>query len=536
MEQPGHQVDGWAFSGAPPSAAGTALTTLVEGSSFCVSTPSGNILPGAAMGLFVRDTRILSEWVLEAEGAGLEPLTVTSADPFGATFLTRSRPALGRSDSTLLVVRERVVGDGMRERVTVTNLGNETAGLRLELRADADFADLFEVKEGRVRRVHELSRRAAENTLELGDLSSEPSRGVRLVLVEVPGVEVPGEGSARSTVQVTPGDERSPGKVRWELAVPPRGSWTCGLVVQALVEGRALSGPEEIGEHAEETPAVRRAREWRMSAPVLESGDPSLRRTLVRSVEDVGALRIFDPDHPDRAVIAAGAPWFMALFGRDSLLTSWMVLPLDTRLAFGTLHALAEAQGAVVDPLTEEEPGRVLHEMRLGRSTSPVRGGAHVYYGSDRRDPLVRHAAGRAPALGAGLERRRDPAPARRPRPGVDPYVRRPGRRRVRRVPARHRPGSAQPGLEGLLRRRHLRRRDGWPSRRSRSPRCRGTCTPPTWPEPHFAREAGDAPLGRLWADRADAAEGRVQRTVLAARTVAGSRSAWTRTSVRSTR
>ncbi len=188
MEQPGHQVDGWAFSGAPPSAAGTALTTLVEGSSFCVSTPSGNILPGAAMGLFVRDTRILSEWVLEAEGAGLEPLTVTSADPFGATFVTRSRPALGRSDSTLLVVRERVVGDGMRERVTVTNLGTETAGLRLELRADADFADLFEVKEGRVRRVHELSRQAAENTLELGDLSSEPSRGVRLVLVEVPGV------------------------------------------------------------------------------------------------------------------------------------------------------------------------------------------------------------------------------------------------------------------------------------------------------------------------------------------------------------
>ena len=85
--------DRWGFAGAPVSpSGGSALTTLVQGSSFCISSATGNIDEGATTGLFVRDTRVVSEWVLEVDGGHLEPLTVSADDPFRATFVTRARP------------------------------------------------------------------------------------------------------------------------------------------------------------------------------------------------------------------------------------------------------------------------------------------------------------------------------------------------------------------------------------------------------------------------------------------------------------
>src|SRR3712207_7335876 len=88
-----------------------------------------------------------------------------------------------------------------------------------------------------------------------------------------------------------------------------------------------------------------------------------------------------------RSYVAAGAPWFMTLFGRDSLLTAWMALPLDVGLALGTLQILAELQGKRFDPITEEEPGRILHELRLGPDSTRVLGGSH-YYGTVDATPL----------------------------------------------------------------------------------------------------------------------------------------------------
>jgi len=133
---------------------------------------------------------------------------------------------------------------------------------------------------------------------------------------------------------------------------------------------------------------ARRLREWRHDAPRVTTPDPDLAATLRRSVEDIGALRIFDPAHPDRPVVAAGAPWFMALFGRDSLLTSWMLLPWADSLAAGTLQTLAERQGRAIDPATEEEPGRILHEVRFGPAASLALGGQSAYYGTADATPL----------------------------------------------------------------------------------------------------------------------------------------------------
>jgi glycogen debranching enzyme len=122
--------------------------------------------------------------------------------------------------------------------------------------------------------------------------------------------------------------------------------------------------------------------------PIADLADDAVQKVIQRSEEDLGALRIVDPNHAERMVVAAGAPWFMAVFGRDSLLSSLMSLLLDPSLALGTLKTLADHQGKRFDPLTEEEPGRILHEIRLGVSTGQALGGRRVYYGTADATPL----------------------------------------------------------------------------------------------------------------------------------------------------
>ncbi|WP_336885553.1 amylo-alpha-1,6-glucosidase [Arthrobacter sp. FW306-07-I] len=128
--------------------------------------------------------------------------------------------------------------------------------------------------------------------------------------------------------------------------------------------------------------------EWRKSMPTANLRNEAVERVIRRSQEDLGSLRIFNPHDPGRVVVAAGAPWFMALFGRDSLLASFMSLLLDPSLAKGTLLTLADHQGRKVDPESEEEPGRILHEVRLGAETGLALGGRGVYYGTVDATPL----------------------------------------------------------------------------------------------------------------------------------------------------
>jgi glycogen debranching enzyme len=109
---------------------------------------------------------------------------------------------------------------------------------------------------------------------------------------------------------------------------------------------------------------------------------------LQRSLVDIDSLLIADPDDRSCVAIAAGAPWFMALFGRDSLITAYMMLPVRRELAVGTLRMLASRQGTEVDDLSEEQPGRILHETRFTPDSGLALGGRHVYYGTADATPL----------------------------------------------------------------------------------------------------------------------------------------------------
>jgi hypothetical protein len=143
---------GWnADTAAGPLGAGTV--TLVEGSSFCISSDNGDLQPEYPRGVFFEDTRILSRWALTINGQPLEPLAAMTKEPYRGHFVGRVRRSDGYADSPLIVERLREVGAGILEQITVRNYSPAPAECVVSLKVEADFADLFEVKEARIQQV-----------------------------------------------------------------------------------------------------------------------------------------------------------------------------------------------------------------------------------------------------------------------------------------------------------------------------------------------------------------------------------------------
>jgi glycogen debranching enzyme len=375
-------MSGWNADNAAGST-GLGAVTLVEGSSFCISLQNGDIFPHHPHGFFHRDTRVLSRWCLTINGEQLEPLGAWNPSPFRGTYIGRAVRADGRADSPLTVERRREVGAGILEDITIHNYALQPATCDIELSVDADFADLFEVKDGRFHRQWEQTRRPDDGSLRIEAIW----QGVRKdVIVRAPGCDVSTEG------------------LQFHTVIPAQGQWSVRATVVPELGDAEAEGPLLHPAPDTASPQERRQQAWVATIPVLSLGNPSVERTMLRSHADLGALRIVDPQHPDRMVAAAGAPWFMALFGRDSLLSSSMILPLDASLALGTLQTLADRQGSVVDPLTEEQPGRILHEVRFGVGTGLALGGKSAYYGTADATPLFVTLLGEVSRWGISAE------------------------------------------------------------------------------------------------------------------------------------
>jgi glycogen debranching enzyme len=359
----------WAPAGPVASLVdGGSPVTLVEGPCFCLCGRNGDIDPTLPQGVFFLDTRMLARWRLVIEGRPLEPLAVAHDAPYQATFLGRVRPRDGQADSEIVVFRHRNVGHGMREQVSVRNHGAVAAAVVLHLEVESDFADVFAVKESRPVPATGVIVDAGPTHLRFDHDSRWGPRHVDVTL------------SRPATLEGS--------RLTWELHVPPKGREDLCLEVAMSVDGHTFEPRFRCGAADEGTEPQMRLEQWRAVTPRLATDHPVLDRVVHQAVQDLGSLRIFDPEHPDAPVVAAGAPWFMTLFGRDSLLTSWMSLLVDPSLATGVVETLARLQGTVVDDQTEEEPGKILHEVRFERACTLALGGGSAYYGSVDATPL----------------------------------------------------------------------------------------------------------------------------------------------------
>ena len=356
----------WPLHGSLPPVAEPASVTLVQGRSFLLCNRGGDIDGVGPAGLFVGDRRILSRLVVRVDGVGVQHLACATDEPFHARFV--GRVGDGGPQPPLLVLRDLWVGRGLRADVTVRHEANEERRVQVSVLVGSDLAVLFAVKEGRA-----------------GDrlLPAAVGEGRIEVRAGDDGVAVHPVPAAR--IELT---EDGAGVITWDVVLAPGGSWTGSIETTAVLAGQEVPLRYRVGVPVEAAVPSTRQAEWLARLPSLESDVAGLDEAVRRAGEDVGALRIFDPDHPHDPVVAAGAPWFMTLFGRDSILTAWMALLLDPGLALSTLTVLAELQGRDTVPETEEEPGRILHEVRMGEpATLSVQSGT-IYYGSIDATPL----------------------------------------------------------------------------------------------------------------------------------------------------
>ncbi|MFG2056363.1 glycogen debranching N-terminal domain-containing protein [Micromonospora sp. NPDC048930] len=345
---------------------------ILDGTTFMVCDRSGDIdaSPDTPQGLFAHDTRLLSKWVLTVNGERLTCLSVDDVHYFENRFFL----VPGRQDvyvnSTLSVRRRHTLDTGLHEDLTILNNDRRPVDLTLRVEVDADFADLFEVKDAAARKKGRHYRRIDDGRLVLG---YERERFLRETIVSVSAPAELDDDGLTLKVHIEPHS-------RWSArlsALPdlpmPRG------LERLTIPGRAARTGRD---------KQRDLLEWLDQAPRLETGWEPLRTTYRQSLIDLAALR-FSPFLAEaRSVPAAGLPWFMSLFGRDSIFTSLQALPFAPELAATTLRVLAFRQGSRVDDFREEEPGRILHEMRYGEMSIFEETPHTPYFGSADATPL----------------------------------------------------------------------------------------------------------------------------------------------------
>jgi glycogen debranching enzyme len=342
--------------------------SILDGSTFFVSDRRGDIdaAPDQPHGFFYRDTRHLSRWLLTLDGRPLECLSVDDADYFAAQFFLVLPTGTVYRSPALSVIRRRLVGEGVHEDVAVLNHGAEPVELELRIDADADFADLFEVKDA-LEKKGQLYRGARDGELLLGYRREAFVRETRI--------------SASAEAEI---DERG---LIFHLQVPAGGRWETCLGVTPVTERECVIKYSCGATRA--IPNMRHSLEqWLEEAPALECDWDPLVHIYRQSLVDLAALRFHPLILPDASLPAAGLPWFMTLFGRDSLVTSYQTLPFVPELAKTTLRVLAARQGKVVDDFRDEEPGRILHEIRFGELVHFGERPHAPYYGASDTTPL----------------------------------------------------------------------------------------------------------------------------------------------------
>jgi glycogen debranching enzyme len=342
------------------------LVKILDGNTFVVSDSRGDIEASLTdpTGLFSFDTRFLSRWILTVDGQRLTPLSVDDLQYFEARFFLVPGTGTVYVDSKLSVIRRRAVGDGFHEELTILNHDEKPVDLTVRVDAASDFADLFEVKDA-------LEKKGTYSTnIEKRRLLLRYERETYMRETSI---------SASAPARV---DEEG---LTFEVHIAPDGSWTTDLevVTAAAASGRYIRPKYDRGERKARPNMERSLEKWIEDAPRLESDSDSLKATYRRSLVDLAALRFSPPViGGGKSLPAAGLPWFMTMFGRDSIFTSLQALPFTPELAATTLRALGDWQGSRVDDFRDEDPGRILHELRYGEMTAFEERPHSPYYGN----------------------------------------------------------------------------------------------------------------------------------------------------------
>jgi glycogen debranching enzyme len=348
------------------------LIQILDGNTFVVSDDRGDIEASLTdpTGLFSFDTRFLSKWVLTLDGQRLNALSTDDLNYFEARFFLVPGTGTVYIDAKLSVIRQRAVGDGFQESLTILNHDDRPVDLTVRIDADCDFADLFEVKDA-------LKKK--------GKYYSRIDRGSLLLGYERDTYRRETVISATSPAKVDDGG------LTFTVHIEPHAEWSTDLNVVTALLGlgmrRLRPKYEREGRRAKPNMELDLDR-WLAEAPGLESDWEPLKATYRRSLVDLAALRFSPVIARGHSLPAAGLPWFMTMFGRDSIFTSLQALPFTPELAATTLRVLGQWQGSRTDDFRDEDPGRIPHELRYGEMTAFEERPHSPYFGSADATPL----------------------------------------------------------------------------------------------------------------------------------------------------
>jgi glycogen debranching enzyme len=347
-----------------PPEFGPGAIAVLEGVSFMYSDANGDVPAGSIGGLVHADTRLLSTWVLTLNGARLLPLRSGNLEHYSAAFFGTNAELPGLSANAFGVRRLRSVGTTLHERIELWCFAQRTEHVVLRLAVGNDFADLFEIKDVVRDRSSDIVR--AHNTSALAFRYRN------------------GEFSAQTRVEVSPPATRVEGDdLVWEMDLADDATWTVEITVPFDI------GPNEVvpvragfGEVSGDQPDDATAR-WFAEIPTLTTDADLFRHIADQTVRDLLALRVQTRFDGHRVVLpAAGLPWFLTIFGRDTLITAYQSVPFGQQLARGALLELASLQGGERNDFKDEEPGKILHEVRQGELTRLGLKPHSPYYGT----------------------------------------------------------------------------------------------------------------------------------------------------------
>ncbi|RUL90421.1 MULTISPECIES: amylo-alpha-1,6-glucosidase [Micromonospora] len=345
---------------------------ILDGNTFVVSEATGDIeaTPTEPTGLFSIDTRFLSKWVLTINGERLNALSYDDLQYFESRFFLVPGLATHYVDAKLSIIRERAVGGSFRESITILNHDEKAVDLEIRMDAAADFADLFEVKDEILNKKGESYAEAEPDQLRLGYRRGNFRRETLISSSEPASYD---RNGFSYRVHLEPNEQ-------WDTDIHVR-THALGPGGRDLRIGLRVHGTERLAlQHDLE--------EWIAKAPKVNSEHGELCSTYRRCLVDLAALRFAPLSLGGQTLPAAGLPWFMTMFGRDSILTCLQTLPFTPQLSATTLRILGALQGTRFDDFREEDPGRILHEMRYGESAAFEEQPHSPYYGSVDATPL----------------------------------------------------------------------------------------------------------------------------------------------------
>ncbi|MGC4849796.1 glycogen debranching N-terminal domain-containing protein [Micromonospora sp. DT15] len=345
---------------------------ILDGNTFVVCEDTGDIeaTPSEPTGLFSIDTRFLSTWVLTINGERLNSLSYDDLQYFESRFFLVPGMATHYVDAKLSIIRERAVGGSFCEQLTILNHDEKPVDLEVRMDAASDFADLFQVKDEILNKKGEIYTEVESDRLRLGYRRGNFRR--ETVISSSTSARYDSKGFSY-TVHLEPNEQ-------WDASIDVQ-TYAVGPGGRDLRFGLRKHGTERLAlQHDLE--------KWIADAPKVNSEHGRVASTYRRSLIDLAALRFSPLSLGGATLPAAGLPWFMTMFGRDSILTCLQTLPFTPQLSKTTLRILASLQGSRFDDFRDEDPGRILHEMRYGETAAFEEQPHSPYYGSVDATPL----------------------------------------------------------------------------------------------------------------------------------------------------